>query len=158
MEAQEMIVEWTPKWYELDQCIVVGDVDLFYLSNEKCFADDFDREACEVKAEIISINHAQLGRIKGIITIGLDYTIYLWDGSVLCVNAEEASGKIENDTIYIRDWKVDVEIRIVERTGFTLDKRMQMLKPSERKSWHNQVVEKYKRLLGISYAGWDAKY
>lgn len=47
-----MIVEWIPSWYELDQCIVVGDVDLFYLSNENCFAVNFIRDAYEVKAEI----------------------------------------------------------------------------------------------------------
>lgn len=49
-----MIVEWIPSWYELDQCIVVGDVDLFYLSNENCFADDFNRDADEVRAEILT--------------------------------------------------------------------------------------------------------
>ncbi len=152
-----MIVEWTPKWYELDQCIVVGDEDLFYLSNEKCFADDFDRDAYEVRAEVLSINHKQLGRIKGIITIGLDYTIYLWDGRVLCVNAEENPGKIENETMEIKEWKFDVEIKVGEKTGFTLNERVQMINPNERKSLHNQRVEKYKRLLDISYAEWDVK-
>lgn len=152
-----MFVEWTPKWYELDQCIVVGDVDLFYFSNEKCFSDDFNRDAYEVRAEIISINHTQLGKIKGIITIGLDYTIYLWDGRVLYVNAEENPGKIENEAIDIKEWKMDVEIKLVERTGFTLGERVQIMNPTEKKSLHNQLVEKYKRLLGISYAEWDTK-
>lgn len=150
-----MIVEWTPKWYELDQCIVTGDVDLFYLTSEKCFADDFDRDANELKAEIISINHTRLGRIKGIITIGLDYTIYLWDGRVLYVNAEEEPGKIVNETIDIEEWTFEVEIKVLERTGFTLGERVQMMNPSERKSLHNKLVEKYKRLLDISYAEWD---
>ena len=150
-----MVVEWTPKWYELDQCIVVGDVDLFYLSNENCFADDFNRDAYEVRAEIISIDHAQLGRIKGIITIGLDYTIYLWDGRVLYVNAEENPGKIENEAIDIKDWKFAVEVKVLERTGFTLGKRVQMMTPAEMKALRNQLIEKYKRLLGISYAEWD---
>ncbi len=105
-----MVVEWTPKWYELDQCIVVGDVDLFYLSNENCFADDFDRDAYEVRAEIISIDHG---------------------------------------------WKFAVEVKVVERTGFTLGKRVQMMTPAEMTSLHNQLIEKYKRLLDISYAEWD---
>lgn len=147
-----MIVEWIPMWYELDQCIVVGDVDLFYLTNENRFADDFAKDAYEVRAEIISINHTLLGRIKGIITIGLDYTIYLWDGKVLCVNAEENPGKIENDAFNIMEWKFEVNIKVVEKTGFTLGERIEMMKPSERKSLHNQLLEKYKRLLGISYA------
>lgn len=150
-----MIVEWTPKWYELDQCIVAGDVDLYYLINERYFADDFDRDANELKAEIISINHTRLGRIKGIITIGLDYTIYLWDGRVLYVNAEEEPGKIVNETIDIEEWTFEVEIKVLERTGFTLGERVQMMNPSERKSLHNKLVEKYKRLLDISYAEWD---
>lgn len=150
-----MIVEWTPKWYELDQCIVAGDEDLFYLSNENCFADYFNRAAYEVRAEILTINHKQLGRIKGIITIGLDYTIYLWDGRVLSVNAEEEPGKIYNDSINIEEWKFDVEVRVVERTGFTLGERVQMMTPTEKKSLHNQLIEKYKGLLDISYAEWD---
>ena len=152
-----MIVEWIPSWYELDQCIVAGDVDLFYLSNENCFVDDFNRDADEVRAEILTINHKQLGRIKGIITIGLDYTIYLWDGRVLNVNAEEDPGKIYNDSINIEVWKFDVEVNIVERTGFTLGERVQIMTPTERKALHNQLIEKYKRLLDISYAEWDIK-
>ena len=152
-----MIVEWISSWYELDQCIVVGDVDLFYLSNENCFADDFNRDADEVRAEILTINHKQLGRIKGIITIGLDYTIYLEDGRVLSVNAEEDPGKIYNDSINIEEWRFDVEVNIVERTGITLGERVQMMSSTERKALHNQLIEKYKRLLDISYAEWDIK-
>lgn len=71
-----MNVEWIPKWYELDQCIVVEDVDLFYLNDEKSLVDNLNRDAYEVRAEILSINHKKLGKIKGILTIGLDYTIY----------------------------------------------------------------------------------
>ena len=152
-----MNVKWTPKWYELDQCIVAGDTDLFYLNNDNSFADDFNRDAYEVRAEILSINHEQLGKIKGIITIGLDYTIYLWDGRVLYVNAEEHPGKIENEPIDIEEWKFDVEIKIVEKTGYTLSERVKMMTPTEMKSLHNQLIEKYKRLLDISYAEWDVK-
>lgn len=152
-----MIVEWIPKWYELDQCIVAGDEDFFYLSSENCFADDFNRDAYEVRAEIITITHTELGRIKGIITIGLDYTIYLWDGRILCVNAEENPGKIENEEIDIKEWKFKVEVKVAERTGYTLGERVQMMKPTEMKSLHKRLVEKYKRLLDISYAEWDVK-
>ncbi len=58
-------------------------------------------DAYEVRTEIISIDHIQLGRIKGIIAIGLDYTIYLWEGEVLYVNAEENPGKIENEALCV---------------------------------------------------------
>ena len=121
------------------------------------FTDDFNRDADEVRAEILTINHKQLGRIKGIITIGLDYTIYLEDGRVLSVNAEEDPGKIYNDSINIEEWRFDVEVNIVERTGVTLGERVQMMTPTERKALHNQLIEKYKRLLDISYAEWDIK-
>ena len=95
--------------------------------------------------------------IKGIITIGLDYTIYLEDGRVLSVNAEEDPGKIYNELINIEEWRFDVEVNIVERTGITLGERVQMMTSTERKALHNQLIEKYKRLLDISYAEWDIK-
>lgn len=152
-----MIIEWIPNWYEADQCIVMGDEDLFYLTYDNRFAD-FDKDAYEIRAEIISIKHPQIGSIKGIITIGLDYTIYLCDGRVLEVNAEEYPGEIYNEKIDIKEWKIDVEINVVERTGLTLGERMQMMSPKERKTRHNQTVDKYKRLLDISYAEWDIKH
>lgn len=46
------------KWYELDQCIVVGDIDFFYLKDEFNFADYMEKENYEVKAEIVSIKHS----------------------------------------------------------------------------------------------------
>lgn len=152
-----MIVEWIPKWYELDQCIVTGDVDLFYLTDDNRFADGFDEDAYELKAEIVSINHAQLGRVKGIITIGLDYTIYLWDGRVLYVNAEEEPGEIENGTFDIKEWKFDVDIKIVEKTDLTQSERFRMMEQADRRLLHKQLIEKYKMLLGISYAEWERK-
>lgn len=30
-----MNIEWEPFWYELDQSIVVGDIDFFYLTKDK---------------------------------------------------------------------------------------------------------------------------
>lgn len=72
-----MIVKWEPYWYELDQCIVVGDIDFFYLRKDNLyFANGLNSECYEreVKAEILKITHPELGDIRGIITIGLDYT------------------------------------------------------------------------------------
>lgn len=59
---------------------------------------------CEVKAEILKITHPELGAIKGIITIGLDYSIYLSDGNVIIVNAEETPGKIYDSRYVISGW------------------------------------------------------
>ncbi len=42
MNQKAVIVKWKPRWYELDQSIVVGDVDLFYLSKDNLyFANGF---------------------------------------------------------------------------------------------------------------------
>ncbi len=76
---------------------------------------------------------------------------------MLSANAEEDPGKIYNASINIEEWKFDVEVNIVERTGVTLGERVQMMTPIEIKALQNQLVEKYKRLLGISYAEWDVK-
>ena len=43
-----MIVKWEPYWYELDQCIVVGDIDLFYLRKDNLyFANGLNSELYE---------------------------------------------------------------------------------------------------------------
>lgn len=101
-----MIVKWEPDWYELDQCIVVGDIDFFYLRKDNLyFANGLNPKLyeCEVKAEILKITHPELGNIRGIITIGLDYSIYLGDGTVMIVNAEENPGKIYNSQYVVSE-------------------------------------------------------
>lgn len=47
-----------------------------------------------LKLEIFRITHPILGEVKGIITIGLDYTVYLANGEIIEVNAEENFGSI----------------------------------------------------------------
>ena len=32
-----MNIKWEPYWYELDQSIVIGDIDLFYLTKDNCY-------------------------------------------------------------------------------------------------------------------------
>lgn len=153
---KHLVKDYEMQWYELDQCMVVGDVDFFYLTNEQSFAKFItEPDVYEVKAEIVSINHAQLGKIRGIITLGLDYTIYLWDGRVLSVDAEEQPGKVYNDGFDIKEWKFDIEMKIIEKTGLTANERISMTTPDERKILHNQRIKNYKRLLGISYAEWE---
>ena len=113
-----MIVKWKPAWYELDQSIVVGDIDLFYLSGDYLyFWNDLIRDNdCEVKAEILSISHSELGDIKGIITIGLDYSIYLSNGSEIIVNAEESPGDIVNSECVVREWDFESQMKPPRRT------------------------------------------
>ena len=109
-----MVVKWEPDWYELDQSIVVGDIDLFYLTKDNLYvangllsSGNYD---CEVKAEILKITHPKLGDITGIITIGLDCSIYLGDGNVIIVNAEETPGKICDPQYVVSGWGFDVQI------------------------------------------------
>lgn len=152
-----MIVKWKPQWYELDQTIVVGDVDLFYLSkNNRYFANDFaGNNDCEVKAEILNINHLVFGKIKGIITIGLDYSIYLNDGNTIIVNAEEFPGVIENSIYIVKEWDFDVEINIIEKTGLSSKERLEMLDSNEKKALRQERIKRYKALLDLSEADWD---
>lgn len=152
-----MIVKWKPQWYELDQSIVVGDVDLFYLSkNNLYFANGFaENNDCEVKAEILNINHLVLGNIKGIITIGLDYSIYLNDGNTIIVNAEESPGDIENSKYIVKEWDFDVEINIIEKTGLSSKERLKMLDSNEKKALRQERIKRYKALLDLSEADWD---
>ena len=145
-----MIVKWEPYWYELDQCIVVGDIDFFYLRKDNLyFANGLNSESYEreVKAEILKITHPELGDIRGIITIGLDYSIYLSDGTVIIVNAEENPGEIYDSHDVVSEWCFDVQIRIIEKTE---------LPAMERKERWQEHVRKYKVLLGLSEADWES--
>lgn len=157
-----MIVKWEPKWYELDQAVVVGDVDVFYLSeNNSCFANGFMSDNdCEVEAEILGISHSELGAIKGIITLGLDYSIYLCDGNEIIINAEEYPGDIKNSTYVINEWSFDVQIRIIKKTGLSSKGRAR-IEGSKMRTLHEietcrqECIKKYKALLNLTEAGWD---
>ena len=154
-----MIVKWEPDWYELDQCIVVGDIDFFYLRKDnRYFANGLDPKLyeCEVKAEILKITHPELGDIRGIITIGLDYSIYLSDGTVITVNAEENPGEIYDSHYVVSEWCFDVQIHIIEKTGLTAIERKRMYNHNEQKKRWQERVRKYKDLLGLSKADWES--
>ena len=145
-----MIVKWEPYWYELDQCIVVGDIDFFYLRKDNLyFANGLNSESYEreVKAEILKMTHPELGDIRGIITIGLDYCIYLSDGTVIIVNAEENPGETYDSHDVVSEWCFDVQIRIIEKTE---------LPAMERKERWQECIRKYKALLGLSEADWES--
>ena len=143
-----MILKWTAAWYELDQTIIVGDKDWFYLpSNENNHSffivlyqsNSFIRK----KLEIDKISHPVLGDVRGIVAIGLDYTVYLTDGTVLEVNAEEEPGQIYNSSLIIDDWTFDVEVSILDDADDIPEDRT--LK---------DAIRRYKGLLGLKDASW----
>ncbi|OPH48129.1 hypothetical protein BC351_38810 [Paenibacillus ferrarius] len=113
---------WNPYWYDLDQTVIVGDVDYFYLDkDEKSFANggasDDDKE---VRAEILRVIHPELGEVLGILANGLSYKIYFSDSKFIQVDSEEKPGWIEYPENYkVNDWVFDVEINVLEVTGFT---------------------------------------
>jgi len=146
-----MRLKWKPGWYELDQSVVVGDCDYFYLNTEETqFANDLaSNDDIEIVAEIKNITHSQLGKVVGIVTIGLDYTVYLIDGTRIVVNAEENPGDIQNNSIQIEDWSFDVEISISEKTGLSSLKRLNITEKKELKLLNENRLRNYKRLLNI---------
>lgn len=129
----------------------MGDIDIFYVNQDKSrFVNGMATEDdYEVEAEILFINHRLLGSIKGIMTTGLDYSFYLSDESVLQVNAEESPGVLENSTLNVSDWCVEVDIRIVNETGLSSLQRLHMTNIKELKNLAQLRNEKYKRLLNI---------
>ena len=152
-----MNLKWEPYWYELDQTIVVGDIDFFYLSTDKLhFTNGFiENDEYEVKAEILSIHHSELGEIKGIVTYGLDYSIYLSNGDLIIVNAEEDPGSIEESKYSVSEWEFDVQVRIMEWTGVSFEERLSMFKPGEQKIYRNNRLKRYKALLNVDELLWE---
>lgn len=143
-----MILKWTAAWYELDQTIIVGDKDWFYLpsdeNNHSFFNELFQSNSFIRKKLLIEkISHPILDGVRGIVAIGLDYTIYLTDGKVLEVNAEEEPGQIYNSSLVIDDWTFDVEVRFLdEADDIPEDLTLQ------------DAARRYKALLGLTDASW----
>ena len=148
-----MILKWTAAWYEEDQTVIVGEKGWFSLPKDdnSCFytGGSFpDREKWQ-KMEIIRITHSVLGDVKGIVTIGLDYTIYLMNGTILEVNAEEHPGEIYDSPLVINDWTFDVEVKLLDNTEDAESTEHNSRK--KRKAFADQC----KALLGISEAPWE---
>ncbi len=93
--------------------------------------------------------------LKGIITIGLDYSIYLSDGNIVIVNAEESPGDIENSKHVVREWEFDVQSNIIEKTGLSSKERLEMLGTNEMKAYQQECQKRYKSLLDLREADWD---
>lgn len=143
-----MILKWTAAWYELDQTIIVGDKDWFYLpsdeNNHSFFNELYQRNSfIRKKLEIEKISHPVLGDVRGIVAIGLDYTIYLTDGTVLEVNAEEQPGQIYNSSLVIDDWIFNVKVSVLDETEDLPEDHT--LK---------DAIRRYKALLGLTEASW----
>lgn len=143
---------WKPFWYELDQSIVVGDIDYFYLTKDKSTfsMDSISEDDYEIKAEILEIKNKSLRSINGIITIGLDYKVYLQNGDIIQVNAEEAPGKISGFQYTVEEWNFEVTIKVIEETGFSSQKRLVRMSMSEIKALSKMRIEVYKYLLKVS--------
>ena len=147
-----MKVIWTAEWYELDQTIIVGDEDYFYLHKRKnSFSNDFgsthDRE---VHMKITEISHKDLGNIKGIDTEGLAYKIYLMDGRVLEVDAEESIGEIfYPEGIEVKNWTFTVEVEGMKETGESSFSRLQSMSKKDVKRMNEERTKRYKRLLAL---------
>ena len=143
-----MILKWNAAWYELDQTIIVGDKDWFYLpsdENNHSFFNELYQSNSFIRKKLLieKILHPILGGVRGIVAIGLDYTIYLTDGTMLEVNAEEEPGQIYNSSLVIDDWTFDVQVRVLDEADDIPEDHT--LK---------DAIRRYKVLLGLTDASW----
>ncbi|OCA84146.1 hypothetical protein A8F94_15600 [Bacillus sp. FJAT-27225] len=145
-----MKIMWEPNWYELDQTIIVGDKDFFYLEkdNPKFAENMVSPDDREVVGKIVKITHHELGELLGIYTIGLSYKFFLKDGTYIQVDAEQDIGEIEHpDDCNVNNWFFQVEVDILEITGHTSLDRLKRLGKMERMKLEKERKERYKRLL-----------
>lgn len=87
--------------------------------------------------------------------MGLDYSIYLGDGNLIIVNAEESPGDFESSEYIVNEWRFDVHINIIEKTGLTSIERLKMFSPTEMKAREQECIRRYKALLDLTEADWD---
>ncbi|MDE7252076.1 MAG: hypothetical protein K2O32_03960 [Acetatifactor sp.] len=143
-----MIVKWIPQWCKINQFIVVGDVDLFYLSKDNLYfsSGGLGNDDYEVKAKILKITHPKFGDIRGIIMIGLGYQIYLSNGDMMIGNFP---GDIESLEDIVNEWKFDVHINIIEKTGLTFIERFNMLNHLDHNEIKAREQERFKRYIAL---------
>ena len=125
-----MKITWSPFWYELDQAIVTGDNDYYYLSNDCAeFANgEVSAEDQEVYAKIAKIIHPELGEVQGILTNRSNYRVFLKTGDVIQVDAEENVGHLEYPPhCEINEWNFEVELEILRFTGYSSEEQMNLL-------------------------------
>ncbi|WP_211654100.1 hypothetical protein [Planococcus alpniumensis] len=115
----KMHITWSPLWYGLDQAIVAGDIDYYYLSNDGAeFANgEASAEDKEIYAKIVNIIHPEIGKVRGILTDELSYRVFLEDGDIIRIDAEENTGLVEYSAdCGISEWTFEVEIEILKFT------------------------------------------
>lgn len=147
-----MNITWSPFWYEMDQTIVVGDTDYFYLSSDGTTFDngEISFEDQEVYARVMKIVHPQLGEVQGILAVGLCYRVFIGEGNVIQIDAEENIGKVEYPPeCEVDDWKFEVELKVQKRTGFSSMERLNQMTEKELLTARTEKNEKYNKLLGI---------
>ncbi len=113
-----------PGWYELDQPLSVGESGRLWFyqdpprdlpsveSYDFVFFNQLSAAAnCQVRtANVLSIEHAVLGRVARIDTSGLDYVFHLVEGDSIVVNAEEDPGRAYDGPAEITDWSMVVHL------------------------------------------------
>lgn len=149
---EKMEITWSPLWYGLDQAIVAGDIDYYYLSNDIAeFANgEVSAEDQEVYAKIVKIIHPEIGKVRGILTDELSYRVFLEDGDIIRIDAEENTGLVEYPAdCGISEWTFEVELEILKFTGYSSEQRMTLTADKELQVWQAARKAKYNCILVI---------
>lgn len=147
-----MEITWSPLWYGLDQAIVAGDIDYYYLSNDSAeFANgEVSAEDQEVYAKIVKIIHPEIGKVRGILTDELSYRVFLEDGDIIQIDAEENTGLVEYPAnCGINEWNFEVELEILKFTGYSSEERMALTKGKALHVWQTAREAKHNCMLDI---------
>lgn len=120
---------YTPSWYEMDQPLILGKKDKFYISKDKkSFSNEFaSYDDVEIEGIITKIYHPEPGEFKELNTKGLVYRFYKIDGSLIKVEAEETPWHIEYPPGHkdITNWDFEVELSDYIETGYSSKKRLE---------------------------------
>ena len=118
---------WYPAWHALDQTLVVGlrQRYFFFQSLPKRIASMASSEQPDLVffngldsatdsqirfANIVRIEHPDIGEILRVDTFGLDYIIYPTNGEEIVVDGEEEPGTVLSGWDPIKDWTMQVEM------------------------------------------------
>ena len=147
-----MIITWSPLWYELDQAVVAGDIDYYYLSKDgTVFANgEASTSDQEVYAKLIKITHSELGKVSGILTNGLSYRVFLESREVIHIDAEENTGQVEYPAdCGINEWNFEVELEILEFTGYSSEERITLMTDKALQVFQEAREARHNSMLGI---------
>lgn len=90
-------------FYELDCPIAINFTGNWpaIIDGDKITLNPHENGAILLRATVLEISHKKLGKLKGLYTKGLDYTIVLEDGTQLLMEAEETPGLIYDHNEFI---------------------------------------------------------